>query len=172
MENILPVLIPVPFITVGLGNTNGPEKSMAAVSLVIPDQYLELISERIVKPHARPENFFIGHTDNGDGTFEIMAYCIIDLDHWVDIPGTPQPQQCKDVIYRYVIGNEVDIEATFFQAFNQRRLEQGYFIVSFSPVDESQHAEYLTAVTDGWFMQVQAFHGPEIYKIMNERLGL
>ncbi len=172
MQIIQPILIPLPMIFVGLGQSGLSEKSDAIVSLAVPDEHLDIIYEQIVKPHARPENFFIGHRDNGNGTVEIAAYVVIDLDHWIDIPGIPRPLRSEGVLYRYVIGNEADITGTFFQAFDQRRLELGYFIVLFSPVDEGRHAEYLVASADGWFIRLQKFHGPEIYQIMSERLGL
>ena len=151
MKTLLSVLVPLPGIIVGVAG-DPPYESSAAISLIIPDS-IKTIYQEVIKPYASQENFLFGYNIS-QSKCEIVAYFIIKSDKLIGLPSIPiAAKDDSRYSYQYFIGNEIDIEREFVEAFLGKQREQGYFIVLAS-CPKGRRAEYLTNSIDDWSLKI------------------
>lgn len=137
----------------GLTNGSG-EKPLILINY--PAEVLAVLVDRVLKPFAKPDHFFVGINPCGS-QFEVTVFAVVPLaDATViaDLVGIPLPHPA-----RLILGNNADIPmdgiATFLDA--KGRDERFFVGCGYEPSSEFRNRVY-----GGWTIQLSTIYGSDV----------
>lgn len=166
-------IVPATSLTVDVGPlfgvTNGGG-GVPIISMNFPPAFAEALTEKLLKPYAKPEDFVVGMNPCGQA-FEVSAFCALEQDALVYLPMPrpilgilPEGKQSLEGPYRYIIGTQADIGVKSIGKFLGRKAALGkYYVVCGHHVADDQPR---TAIIRHWHVCLETIYGQEVYDLI------